>query len=135
MNVIFILLDSLNKNYIEPYGNKVVKTPNLQKLADKGVVFENHFLGSAPCMPARRELFSGRKNEFRGYSYDIHLALERHQEYPCDRKQDIYSNQDHQKINDNTVIDYILHYAPTLPKPFPGAIFQPARNCIPVDIS
>jgi len=64
MNVIFILLDSLNRAYIEPYGNKKVETKNLQKLAEKGVVFENHFLCSAPCMPARRELFSGRKNEF-----------------------------------------------------------------------
>ncbi|MHA1311654.1 MAG: sulfatase [Candidatus Helarchaeota archaeon] len=64
MNVILILLDSLNKSYIEPYGNKRVRTPNLMKLAKKGVVFDNHFLGSAPCMPAKRELFSGRKNEF-----------------------------------------------------------------------
>jgi len=64
MNVILILLDSLNKPYIEPYGNKVVETQNMQKLADKGIVFENHFICSAPCMPARRELFSGRKNEF-----------------------------------------------------------------------
>ena len=64
MNVIFILFDSLNKDYISPYGNNEVETKNLQKLAEKGVVFTNHFLGSAPCMPARRELFSGRKNEF-----------------------------------------------------------------------
>ena len=64
MNVIFILFDSLNKSYIEPYGNQQVDTKNMQKLADKGVVFENHFLCSAPCMPARRELFSGRINEF-----------------------------------------------------------------------
>ena len=82
MNVIFILLDSLNKNYISPYGNKRVETKNLQKLAEKGVVFENHFLGSAPCMPARREFFSGRKNEFLGKfwgcmePYDRHIAIE-----------------------------------------------------------
>jgi arylsulfatase A-like enzyme len=64
MNVILILLDSLNKPYIEPYGNKRVETKNMQKLAEKGTVFENHFICSAPCLPARRELFSGRKNEF-----------------------------------------------------------------------
>ncbi|MHA1293187.1 MAG: sulfatase [Promethearchaeota archaeon] len=64
MNVILILLDSLNKSYIQPYGNERVETKNMLKLAEKGVVFENHFLCSAPCMPARRELFSGRKNEF-----------------------------------------------------------------------
>ncbi len=64
MNVIFILLDSLNKSYIEPYGNEEVETKSMQRLAEKGVIFENHFIASAPCMPARRELFSGRKNEF-----------------------------------------------------------------------
>lgn len=64
MNVILILLDSLNRSYIEPYGNQIVKTPNLKKIAEKGVVFTHHFIGSAPCMPARRELFCGRKNEF-----------------------------------------------------------------------
>ena len=64
MNVIFILLDSLNKRYIGPYGNKRVETKNMDKLAKKGVVFKHHFICSAPCLPARRELFSGRKNEF-----------------------------------------------------------------------
>ncbi|MHA1273870.1 MAG: sulfatase [Promethearchaeota archaeon] len=64
MNVILILLDSLNRSYISPYGNKVVETKNMEKLAKKGVIFENHFICSAACMPARHELFSGRKNEF-----------------------------------------------------------------------
>ncbi len=64
MNVILLLLDSLNKSYISPYGNKRVETNNMEKLAKKGVVFDHHFLCSAPCLPARRELFSGRKNEF-----------------------------------------------------------------------
>ncbi|MFX1411647.1 MAG: sulfatase [Promethearchaeota archaeon] len=64
MNVILILLDSLNKSFIGPYGNQHVKTKNMDRLAEKGIVFENHFLCSAPCLPARRELFSGRKNEF-----------------------------------------------------------------------
>lgn len=82
MNVIFILLDSLNKSYIESYGNKQVETKNLQRLAEKGIVFENHFICSAPCMPARRELFSGRKNEFLWKfwgcmePYDRHFAIE-----------------------------------------------------------
>ncbi len=82
MNVILILLDSLNKSYIEPYGNKRVETKNMQKLAQKGVTFENHFICSAACMPARRELFSGRKNEFLWKfwgcmePFDRHIAIE-----------------------------------------------------------
>ncbi|MHA1732503.1 MAG: sulfatase [Promethearchaeota archaeon] len=64
MNVIFILLDSLNRAYTSPYGNERVETGNVQALADRGVVFDNHFLCSGACMPARHEFFSGRKNWF-----------------------------------------------------------------------
>ncbi|MFX0043950.1 MAG: sulfatase-like hydrolase/transferase [Candidatus Hodarchaeota archaeon] len=50
MNVILILLDSLNKSFIGPYGNQRVETKNMDKLAERGVVFENHFLCSAPLI-------------------------------------------------------------------------------------
>jgi arylsulfatase A-like enzyme len=61
MNVIVILLDSLNKQYLSCYGNDWISTPSIQRLADRGLIFERHYIGSAPCMPARRELFTGRK--------------------------------------------------------------------------
>lgn len=64
MNVIMILIDSLNLNCLGPYGNKFVKTPNLDRFAQRSLVFDNHFIGSAPCMPARRELMTGRKEFF-----------------------------------------------------------------------
>ena len=60
MKTIFLLLDSLNRNAIEPYGSKVIKTPNFNRFAEKSVVFENHYVGSLPCMPARRDLHTGR---------------------------------------------------------------------------
>lgn len=81
MNVITILLDSLNRDFLPCYGNSWVQAPNIQRLADKGFVFDNHFIGSAPCIPARRELFTGRK-EFlwRGWGqtepFDDLLAVE-----------------------------------------------------------
>lgn len=81
MNVIMILIDSLNRHCIGPYGNHYVKTPNLDRLAERSVVFDNHFIGSAPCMPARRELMTGRKEFFwRGWGpmepFDSHIAIE-----------------------------------------------------------
>lgn len=81
MNVIVVLLDSLNFHCLEPYGATQVQTPNLKRLAAKSVVFDNHFVGSLPCMPARRELFTGRR-EFlwRGWGHiepwDRHLAVD-----------------------------------------------------------
>ncbi len=61
MNVILILIDSLNRHYLSPYGCRRVKTPNIEALASRGVTFTNHFIGSAPCMPARREIMTGRQ--------------------------------------------------------------------------
>ncbi len=62
MNVIFVLLDSVNRHLLEPYGGPEGITPNIQRLAKRGVRFDNHFAGSLPCMPARRELFTGRQD-------------------------------------------------------------------------
>ena len=62
MRTIMVLFDSLNKNYLPPYGNSWIKAPNFQRLADHSVKFDNCFAGSLPCMPARRELHTGRYN-------------------------------------------------------------------------
>ena len=79
MNVILILIDSLNRHYVSSYGCQTVKTPNIGELASRGVTFTNHFIGSAPCMPARREIMSGRQEfVWRGWghleSFDDPLA-------------------------------------------------------------
>lgn len=62
MNVILILVDSLNRDCLSIYNpDTVCRTPNMSALADRSFVFDNHFIASLPCMPARREIFSGRK--------------------------------------------------------------------------
>jgi arylsulfatase A-like enzyme len=62
MNVLFILCDTLVRDKLEPYHGGTgpyghIRTPNLRRL---GITFTNHWLNSAPCMPARRDLWSGR---------------------------------------------------------------------------
>src|SRR5262245_57871578 len=61
MNVILILIDSLNRHHLTAYGPSAVATPSLEAFARKAWRFDNHFVGSLPCMPARREIFSGFK--------------------------------------------------------------------------
>lgn len=61
MNVIFILMDSVNRHHLAPYGGPPGVTPNLARFSQRAVRFDNHFVGSLPCMPARREMFTGRK--------------------------------------------------------------------------
>src|SRR5579872_1835208 len=59
MNVVFILMDSLNRHFLNAYGNEWVKTPNIDRLAARAVVFDKHYIGSMPCMPARHDIWTG----------------------------------------------------------------------------
>lgn len=60
MKTVFVVFDTLNRLYLEPYGGTVVKTPNFNRLAERTVTFDNHYVGSMPCMPARRDMQTGR---------------------------------------------------------------------------
>ncbi|MEO1016967.1 MAG: sulfatase [Pseudomonadota bacterium] len=62
MRVIFLMFDSLNLRALESYGGTTVKTPNFTRLAERAVSFDRHYVGSMPCMPARRDLHTGRLN-------------------------------------------------------------------------
>ncbi len=62
MKAIMVMFDSLNRRMLPPYGCNWVKAPNFERLAQKTVVFDNSYAGSLPCMPARRELHTGRYN-------------------------------------------------------------------------
>ncbi len=57
-----VMYDSLNRHMLETYGCDWTITPNFRKLAERCVQFENCYVGSMPCMPARRELQTGRLN-------------------------------------------------------------------------
>ena len=61
VNIILILIDSLNRSALPSYGPTRVATPNLDAFAQRSVRFDNHFVGSLPCIPARRELIAGFK--------------------------------------------------------------------------
>lgn len=56
------MFDSLNREMLQPYGCEWTYTPNFQRLSEKCVRFNNCYAGSLPCMPARRELHTGRYN-------------------------------------------------------------------------
>ena len=62
MRAIILMFDSLNRHMLPPYADTVVDAPNFTRLAAKAVTFDNFYAGSLPCMPARRELHTGRYN-------------------------------------------------------------------------
>ena len=58
-NVIFILADDLGYGDLGCYGQKVIKTPNIDKLAAEGIKFTQHYAGSTVCAPSRCCLMTG----------------------------------------------------------------------------
>lgn len=60
MRVILCLFDSLNRHALGAYGGTQVPTPNFDRLAARSTTFDNHWVGSLPCMPARRDFQTGR---------------------------------------------------------------------------
>jgi arylsulfatase A len=68
-NIIYILADDLGYNELGSYGQKIIRTPNLDKLADQGMRFTQHYAGSPVCAPSRGTLLTG-KNTGNGYIRD-----------------------------------------------------------------
>ena len=62
MKAIMIMFDSLNRHFLPNYGCSWTVMPQFQRLAEKALTFDCFYGGSMPCMPARRELHTGRYN-------------------------------------------------------------------------
>lgn len=62
MKAIMVMFDSLNRHMLPAYGCDWTQAPNFARLAERSVCFTNSYIGSMPCMPARRELHTGRYN-------------------------------------------------------------------------
>lgn len=59
-NVLLILVDDLGYNDVSYYGNKDIKTPNLDKLCKAGMRFDNFYANSPVCSPTRASLMTGK---------------------------------------------------------------------------
>ncbi len=59
-NVVFILTDDQGFWSLGCYGNEEIRTPNLDRLAERGVRFDNFYCVSPVCSPARASLLTGR---------------------------------------------------------------------------
>lgn len=59
-NIIYILADDLGYNEVGAYGQKKIKTPNIDQLATEGIKFMQHYSGSPVCAPARSTFIEGK---------------------------------------------------------------------------
>jgi len=59
-NILILMADQLTAGALPAYGHRVVKTPNIDHLAERGAVFERAYCNSPLCAPSRGAFMSGR---------------------------------------------------------------------------
>ncbi len=59
-NIVFILADDLGYGDLGVYGQELIRTPNIDKLARRGMRFTNFYAGSTVCAPSRAALMTGQ---------------------------------------------------------------------------
>ena len=58
-NILIVIADDLNKDSVGVYGNKDVKTPNIDRLASQGMRFNMAYTSTAMCAPTRQQMYTG----------------------------------------------------------------------------
>lgn len=69
-NVLLIMADDCTYNDLSLYGGQNAKTPNIDRLAKRGLTFNQAYLASAMCQPCRAELFTGQYPLSNGCSWN-----------------------------------------------------------------
>lgn len=59
-NIIYILVDDMGYGDLGSYGQQILKTPNLDRMAAEGIRFTDHYAGAPVCAPSRASLMTGR---------------------------------------------------------------------------
>ena len=66
-NFLFILVDDMGWKDLGSYGNKIHETPNLDKLAERGMRFTNAYAACPICGPSRAAIMTGRYPSTSGF--------------------------------------------------------------------
>jgi len=59
-NIIYIMADDLGYGDVGCFGQKIIQTPNLDKMAEEGIRFTDHYAGTSVCAPSRCVLMTGK---------------------------------------------------------------------------
>lgn len=71
-NIILILADDLGKYDLSVYGNLLIETPNIDRLAREGAIFTDGYATASVCSPSRAGLMTGRYQQRFGYHLQPH---------------------------------------------------------------
>src|SRR5512134_118156 len=59
-NVLFIMGDDHSSEVLGCYGNRIIRTPNLDRLASQGTRFDRAFVNAPLCTPSRQSIITGK---------------------------------------------------------------------------
>ncbi|MEX0988201.1 MAG: sulfatase [Bacteroidales bacterium] len=105
-NFVIIIADDAAWSDNGAYGNNTIKTPNINKLAEEGVVFNNAFLTTSSCSPSRCSILTGR------YPHST-SAPELHMPLPADQ---LLFAGELQKVGYYTAVAGKYHIGPKRPE-------------------
>jgi len=83
-NVVFILADDLGYGELGCFGQKLIKTPNIDKLAAEGMRFTQAYCGSTVCAPSRCALMTGKHTGHTAIRGNKEIEPEGQQPMPAD---------------------------------------------------
>src|SRR3954454_16638563 len=67
-NILFLLADDQRADALGCMGNRIIRTPVLDRLASEGVTFYNNFCATAICMTSRASILTGQHEKVHGVS-------------------------------------------------------------------
>ncbi len=65
-NIIFIMTDDHSYQTLSAYDNRFIDTPNLDRIANEGVIFRNSFVTNSICAPSRATMLTGKYSHMNG---------------------------------------------------------------------
>lgn len=65
-NIIFVFSDDHAAHAVSAYGSAINQTPNIDRLAEEGIIFRNAFVGNSICAPSRATLLTGQHSHLNG---------------------------------------------------------------------
>lgn len=71
-NIIFIMTDDHAYQAVGAYGSEINSTPNLDRIADQGIIFRNSFVCNSICAPSRAALLTGKHSHANGHLDNRH---------------------------------------------------------------
>lgn len=67
LNIVYIMTDDHAYQAVSAYGSQINKTPNLDRIAEEGIIFRNSFVCNSICAPSRAALLTGKHSHANGH--------------------------------------------------------------------